>query len=99
MKKTLLAFVLVAAVALAGCGNAQNLPTGPKGEMKNYPTYGALNASTKKSDKVCYEVSIGNVVWSVILFETIVMPIYFIGWSLFEPVSVKGPEGCGIDGK
>jgi len=97
--KKLVALALIASIALAGCGDPRSLPTGPKGEMKDYPTYGLFNENTAKSDKVCYEVSVGNVVWSIILIETIVMPVYFIGWSLFNPVSVKGPEGCGIDAK
>lgn len=96
MKRTL-ALVLASAMLLTACGNPRNLPTGPKGEMREYPTYGFFNQNTAKSDKVCYELSIGNVVWSIILIETIVMPIYFIGFSLFNPVSMKGPEGCGID--
>ncbi len=95
--KKLVALTLAASILLAGCGDPRSLPTGPKGEMKNYPTYGFFNQSTDKSDKVCYELSVGNVVWSIILIETIVMPIYFIGFSLFNPVAVKGPEGCGID--
>jgi hypothetical protein len=82
---------------LTACGRPQDLPTGPKGEQKFYPTYGLFNENTGKSDKVCYEVSVGNVVWSIILIETVVMPVYFIGWSLFNPVAVKGEKGCGID--
>jgi len=95
--KKLVAVVLAASLALAGCGDPRNLPTGPGGEQKFYPTYGLFNQSTAKSDKVCYELSVGNVIWSIILIETIVFPIYFIGWSLFNPVGVKGPNGCGVD--
>jgi hypothetical protein len=95
--KKLIALTLVASIALAGCGDPRNLPTGPKGESKFYPTYGLFNENTAKSDKVCYEISVGNVIWSIILIETVVFPIYFIGWSLFNPVGVKGEAGCGID--
>jgi hypothetical protein len=94
--KKLVALALIASIALAGCGDPRNLPTGPKGEQKFYPTVGLFTPS-QKSDKVCYEVSVGNVVWSIILIETVVMPVYFIGWSIFNPVSVKGENGCGID--
>jgi hypothetical protein len=96
MKKAL-ALVLASTMLLTACGDPRNLPTGPNGEQKFYPTYGFFNQGTAKSDKVCYEVSIGNVIWSILLIETVVAPIYFIGWSLFNPVSVKGPNGCGID--
>lgn len=95
--KKVLSLVLASAMLLTACGDPRNLPTGVGGEQKFYPTYGLFNANTAKSDKVCYEISVGNVIWSIILIETIVFPIYFIGWSLFNPVSVKGPNGCGID--
>ena len=95
--RSLIALALASTMLLTACGDPRNLPTGPKGEQKFYPTYGLFNENTAKSDKVCYEISIGNVVWSIILIETIVMPVYFIGWSLFNPVAVKGENGCGID--
>jgi len=97
--KKLIALAIVASIALSGCGAPMDLPTGPNGQLQSYPTYGLFNENTAKSDKVCYEVSVGNVVWSVIGIETIVMPVYFIGWSLFNPVSVRGPAGCGIDAR
>lgn len=64
---------------------------------KYYPTVGIVNQADQRSEKMCYEVSVGNVIWSIILIETIVMPIYFIGWSLWNPVGPKGANGCGID--
>lgn len=30
----------------------------------------------------------GNVVWSILLVESVAFPIYFVGFSLFEPVAV-----------
>lgn len=100
MKKTFSKTVLALAAAsmiLAGCGEPRDITV--DGKMKEYPTYGFINADSKKSDKVCYEVSIGNVIWSIFLVETIAAPIYFIGFSLFNPVSAKQANGsCGIDG-
>lgn len=91
MKKTL-AFVAAASLLLAGCGR----PIEYKG--KEYPTHGVFNEDTAKSEKMCYEVSVGNVIWSIILVETIIAPVYFVGWSLWNPVGPKGPNGeCGID--
>ena len=72
----------------------RNLATGPNGEVKHYPTYGFFNQDELRSDKVCYRLSIGNVVWSVLLIETIIAPVYFVGFDLFEPVSVKDENGC-----
>ncbi len=64
-----------------------------------YPTYGLFNESTDKSRNVCYKISIGNVVWSILLFETVIAPIYFIGFSLYNPVRMKndGNDQCSYD--
>lgn len=97
--KKLIALTLAASIVLAGCGNPRDLPTGPKNEMNHYPTYGLFNAHTEKSDKVCYELSVGNVVWSILLLYTVVAPVYFVGWSLFNPVAAKPEGGCGIDSR
>ncbi len=93
--KKLIATALILSM-LAGCGDP--LTVTEKGVEKTYPTYGLFNTDTAKSDKMCYEVSVGNVVWSIILIETVVFPVYFIGWSLFNPVKLKPASGkCGID--
>ena len=84
--------ILASCLSLAACGH----PIDVNG--KHYPTYGIINADSSKSKDMCYEVSVGNVVWSVILVETVIFPIYFIGFSLFNPVGPKGANGaCGID--
>ena len=76
--------VSLAAALLAGCGQ----PAWIGG--KQYDTYGFFNESTKKNPNIRYEVSVGNVVWSIVLIESIVFPVYFIGFSLFNPVGLKG---------
>lgn len=88
--KKLIASVLIASM-LAGCGHP--LTTNVGGAENTYPTYGLFNSDTSKSSKMCYEVSVGNVVWSIILIETVVFPVYFIGWSLFNPVRAKPENG------
>lgn len=90
--KKIIASVLIATM-LTACG----APINHAG--KHYPTYGLFNQDTDKSDKMCYEVSVGNVVWGILLFETIVAPVYFVGWSLWNPVGPKGEKGCGIDAR
>ncbi len=92
MKKTV-AIVLALCLVLTGCG--QPLST----SKKEYPTYGLFNESTQKSKDVCYEISVGNVVWSIVLVETIIAPIYFVGWSLWNPVRLKkdANDQCTID--
>lgn len=82
MKRLLIALV-AASVLLSGCGHP--LYVGDK----KYPTYGLFNEDTSKSKYVCYEISVGNLIWSGLLLETLIAPAYFIGWSLFNPVRLK----------
>jgi hypothetical protein len=83
--------IILAVSMLTACGT----PMDHGG--KHYPTYGFFNEDNSKSQNMCYEVSIGNVIWSILLAETIVFPVYFIGWSLWEPVGLKVNGKCGID--
>jgi len=55
---------------------------------RHYETYGYLNKDEVKAPNVRYRVVVGNLVWSVLLGETIIAPIYFIGFDLFEPVGL-----------
>ena len=90
--RTPLILALASTLVLAGCG--KSLTT----ERTTYETYGLLNAA-KKNSAVCYEISAGNLIWSFILVETIVFPIYLVGFSLFNPVRLKSSaaDTCGDD--
>lgn len=93
MKKSIAAVVAMS-LMLAGCGH----PIDYNG--KHYPTYGIVNEDNSKSKDMCYSVSVGNVVWSIIFVETIIAPVYFVGWSLWNPTGPKDANGnCGIDAK
>ncbi len=90
MKRTLL--ITMTCISLAGCGHPATL------NGVYYPTHGFLDKDTKKSEKVCYELSVGNVVWSVLTLTSIVLPVYFVGFSLYNPVRLKTASGgCGMD--
>jgi hypothetical protein len=56
-----------------------------------YDTYGLLNQSTKQNPNIEYEVVWGNVFWGIVLFETIITPIYFFGFDLFQPIGKNPP--------
>ena len=66
-----------------GCGSGKTI----KGEY--HDTVGVFTLN-QKDPNACYEVIFGNVVWSFLLIETLIMPVYFIGWSIMEPVKA-GP--------
>lgn len=91
--KKIISLVLVAVFSLMvmGCGQPKEI-----GNVK-YDTYGFLNADTKKNPNVKYEISYGNLFWSIVLSGSIVFPVYFIGFSLYNPV---GPnDNTFIPGK
>jgi hypothetical protein len=69
--------------SLYGCGDTKVI------DGVEYDTYGILNSNNKKNEKIEYDYIVGNVVWGIILFETIIAPVYFFGFSLFEPVGEK----------
>uniref|UniRef100_A0A6M3L851 Lipoprotein n=1 Tax=viral metagenome TaxID=1070528 RepID=A0A6M3L851_9ZZZZ len=75
--------------ATIGCGNTKVI------DGKEYDTYGLLNISDKNPN-IEYRTIVGNVIWSIILIETIIFPIYFIGFSLYEPIGIKGNVEKGV---
>ena len=91
--KRIIAAVMIA-VMLTACGHPADITI--NGTTKEYPTYGIVNRDTSMSPNVCYELSIGNVIWSILLVETVIAPIYFIGFSIYNPIRPKGPDGCGL---
>lgn len=85
MIKKIISVVLICMfmVMISGCGEKKYI------NGYTYDTYGLLNQNYKKNPDIEYKLIIGNVVWSVILVETIIAPFYFIGFSIYEPVGLK----------
>jgi hypothetical protein len=81
---------------LTGCGDPKTIPTVVHTDeyghqtTRNitYGTYGLANSGTEQNRDIEYRVIWGNVIWGCLLCETIIMPIYFFGFSLYEPVGV-----------
>lgn len=84
--KKVISVLIVLAVMLVACGDTLYL------DGYEYDTYGLFNKSDTRNAEIDYELIIGNIVWSVLLSETVVAPIYFIGWSLWEPVGYVDPS-------
>ena len=93
MKKAIA--VVCCLTLLSGCARSLDAPNGV-----TYPSYGLFNAGSYRSDKVCYALSVGNIIWSVILFESVIFPIYFVGFSIYNPLRLKKStdDSCGFDG-
>ncbi len=88
MKKCVTVFIMICflSVILAGCGDTKTI----KGHV--YDTYGIFNKDDNRNPAIEYRLIVGNIVWSVILVETIIAPIYFLGFSLYEPVGPANPN-------
>jgi len=81
MKKILT--ILVAVVLLTACADPKVL------DGFKYETYGLFDSGEYRSDCVDYSASIGNIVWGVILVETIVAPVIIFGFETMEPIRLK----------
>ncbi len=86
MKKIMTVIMIIILFMFSGCGEIKTI------QGKTYDTYGLFNESSNKNPNIEYRVIAGNVIWSIILIETIIFPIYFIGFSLFEPVYIKSGD-------
>jgi hypothetical protein len=90
MKKRTLAIVaalMFGAMTMTSCSQNKDLKL--NGKTHTFESYGWANYNEVKNDSVLYEASVGNIVWSVILSETVIVPIWLTGWDLYSPVRVK----------
>lgn len=72
-------------LSLSACGNAKEICG------KTYDTYGIFQTESEHNENIRYRVIPGNVIWSVVLIESVVFPVYFVGFSIYEPVDSKVP--------
>ena len=89
MKKTFVIGLIVLflmSTSIVSCGDKKEIGG------HTYDTYGFINKSEKRNPDVEYRLIIGNIVWSVLLVETVIAPIYFWGFSIYEPVGVKDKD-------
>lgn len=87
------ALLFLFSTTLTGCGNTKSI------DGKEYDTYGLLNRDTKKNNNIEYEVIIGNLILGILFVETIIAPIYFFGFDLFQPIGKKGNIEKGVINK
>lgn len=85
MKRFFIASTIIIALCCStvGCGQVKNI------DGTTYDTYGFINRGEKKNPNIQYELIWGNIIWGAILCETIIAPIYFFGFSMYEPVAEK----------
>jgi uncharacterized membrane protein len=94
-KRIVAAVVALAFVAALGCATSQVVCV-PGKDCRTYQPCGPLDPKGCEDPDVVYETSVGNVVLSILLVETIVAPVVLIGWYLWEPagpnLSAEGPR-------
>ncbi|MEK7158955.1 MAG: hypothetical protein AAB575_03520 [Patescibacteria group bacterium] len=79
-------------VVVTGCGENKTICL--KEGCHTFVQYGFFNEEDRNPN-VQYQVVTWNVIWGIVLVETVVMPIVLFGWSLYEPV---GPTAESIPG-
>lgn len=85
MNRRLVSTMLAAALCLTACGNNKTI------NGTDAPTYGLLNQDANKRADVVYEVSFGSVVCAILFIETAIVPVYIVGWDLWQPVRSASP--------
>ena len=83
---------LVLAIALVGtttgCANEKVIVRGA-----TYGSYGVVNREERENPEIQYDISWGNAFWGVVASPTIILPIYFFGYNLYQPVGIKAGRG------
>ena len=87
MNRALMALAFASTMALTACGADERTIDGV-----TYGTYGVFNQDEMRNPNIQYELSGWSIFWSVLLCETVVVPVYFIGWDLYQPVGKKNPN-------
>lgn len=85
--KKITVYLLALMLMFTSCASSKTFNI--DGERVTVKPYGWANSEARKDDRVVYQVSAGNVIWSIIGVETIFLPVWLTGWQLFEPVKVK----------
>lgn len=80
-----IAAMVLCALALSGCGDDLDACG------RTFHTLGLFNED-ERVDGVKYVMIPGNVVWSIILVSTVFAPVYFLGFSIYEPVQADCSE-------
>lgn len=102
MKKTYAILLLVTSIAMfsmSSCADAKKFEIINKDEsgkqsitVINAEPYGLFDKDEYQMDTVYYRVSKGNVVLSIIFSETIIVPVWLIGFDLYYPDRLKTKE-------
>jgi hypothetical protein len=85
--KRLIAVISIAMIFMISCAGPVSFKS--SGDKVIATPYGIFNESSHKTPGVTYEISAGSVIIGIFFIETIIVPVYIIGWDLYEPVSLE----------
>jgi hypothetical protein len=77
---------IISTIALCSCAKSKPFQIGS--QTVTVEPYGWMNEETKH-DSIIYKINTGSVVWSIVGFETIVVPVVLTGKYLYEPIKKK----------
>jgi len=80
-------FIALIIIVFTSCADEKDIVL--NGQLHTFEPYGWANMEEVKNDSITYQLSKGNIVWSFIGVETIVVPVWLTGWYLYEPVRAK----------
>ncbi len=79
-------YLLLAAVAFVNCADSKEFVIDGKNVV--IEPYGWFDLEAKH-DSIVYKVNAGNIIWSIVGIETVIVPILLTGNQLYEPVRKK----------
>lgn len=91
MKKIITLFLILSFTGALGCANSHRI-CNDEGICHVCEPYGFANKEVECSDAI-YGISGGNIILSVLFSETLVVPIFLLGWQTFE-VDCDQTPGC-----
>jgi len=84
--RKLLCTMIILSVFSTGCADTKEI------DGKTYKPYGLINKDSSQNPNIEYKPVWGNIVWGTCMIETIIAPIYFFGFSMFEPIGKIDPN-------
>lgn len=88
MKKVIIfCSMLIFVIYISSCSSSKTFKFNEG--TKVYEPYGLFDEDAVKDSRVKYKIVTGNVIWGIVLIETIVAPVIIVGHYLYEPVELK----------
>lgn len=80
MRTRIIALLLATSLVLSGCAQSLHI------DGVTYQPYGIFDADANRDPRIVYRVSPMSVLWSIVFFETVFIPVLLVGFALWEPV-------------